>query len=85
MLTTYDKSDRFRLTNTLLDILHRLYVIKLLSTVGTQWVILMYRILEESGLGLIADLSCHLSNKKCHFCNHLILITSHLCHIERER
>ena len=29
MLTTYDKSDRFRLTNTLLDILHRLYVIKL--------------------------------------------------------
>jgi hypothetical protein len=40
MLTTYDKSDRFRLTNTLLDILHRLYVIKLLSTVGTQWVIL---------------------------------------------
>ena len=39
MLTTYDKSDRFRLTNTLLDILHRLYVIKLLSTVGTQWVI----------------------------------------------
>ena len=82
MLTTYDKSDRFRLTNTLLDILHRLYVIKLLSTVGTQWVI---RILEESGLGLIADLSCHLSNKKCHFCNHLILITSHLCHIERER
>ncbi len=35
MLTTYDKSDRFRLTNTLLDILHRLYVIKLLSTVGT--------------------------------------------------
>mgnify|MGYP000208315043 FL=1 len=34
----------------------------------------MYRILEESGLGLIADLSCHLSNKKCHFCNHLILI-----------
>ncbi len=45
----------------------------------------MYRILEESGLGLIADLLCHLSNKKCHFCNHLILITSHLCHIERER
>ena len=37
----------------------------------------MYRILEESGLGLIADLLCHLSNKKCHFCNHLILITSH--------
>ncbi len=36
MLTTYDKSDRFRLTNTLLDILHRLYVIKLLSTVGTK-------------------------------------------------
>ena len=43
MLTTYDKSDRFRLTNTLLDILHRLYVIKLLSTVGTQWGIYLTR------------------------------------------
>ena len=39
MLTTYDKSDRFRLTNTLLDILHRLYVIKVIKYVGTQWVI----------------------------------------------